>query len=231
MVRQAGLTLIEMLIALVILATVMSLSSIAYSFYVTGFINSDKKFTQNMHTLKMQLAWQEQLSAAFYYMIEIAPENNRPYFVGDKQQLQWVATTSLQQPGMPALARLDVFEKQLRYCEMPLVAFLPKDLGVLQQKICEHYSITIQAADSIEIDYFSWPDLDQRLAATESAEGGAVAYTEPMWRGEHDGLSQQLLPEWVRIKLTLQDEEQQVWIWLENNDKQRFSFYGTGQSG
>ena len=231
MVRQAGLTLIEMLIALVILATVMSLSSVAYSFYVTGFINSDKKFTQNMHTLKMQMAWQDQLSAAFYYMVEIAPENNRPYFIGDKQQLQWIATTSMQQPGTPALARLELHEKQLRYCEMPLNVFLPKDLAVAQQKVCEHFAVNIQTADSIAIEYFSWVDFSQRLSALEPAEGSVPAYVEPTWRNEHDGLKQQLLPEWVRIKLTVDDEEQQIWVWLENNDKQRFSFYGIGLSG
>lgn len=231
MVRQAGLTLIEMLIALLILATVMSLSSVAYSFYVTSFVNSDKKFTENMHNLKMQMAWQDQLSAAFYYMIEIAPENNRPYFMGSKQHLQWIATTSLQQPGMPALARLELHEKQFRYCEMPLTAFLPKDLAVAQQNVCRHFAVNIQAADNIAIEYFSWPDFAQRLAALEPAEGSTAAFIAPSWRNEHDGITQQLLPEWVRITLTNDQQEQKIWVWLENNDKQRFNFYGMGISG
>lgn len=231
MVRQAGLTLIEMLISLLILATVMSLSSVAYSFYVTGFVNSDKKFTENMHNLKMQMAWQDQLSAAFYYMIEIAPDNNRPYFLGDKQQLQWIATTSIQQPGMPALARLELHDKQLRYCEVPLTAFLPKDLAIAQQKVCEHFAVNIQEADSIAIEYFSWANLMQRLAALEPSEGVSAGYIEPSWRNEHDAITQQLLPEWVRITLTLDKQEQKIWVWLENNDKQRFNFYGMGING
>lgn len=232
MVRQAGLTLIEMLVALLILASMMSLSSMAYSFYVTGFLDRDKQFNAGLQQVRRQLAWQDQLSAAFYYMIEVAPDMHRPYFQGDSNSIQWMSTTSMQQPGQPALARIELQDNQLTYCEALLSDYLPADLGVQQQSVCGYFKLPIEPIDALQIDYYSWPDFMQRYQAMHASDGSAgVAIMGPGWRDTHDGMSQQLLPEWVRLTINRQGEEQQLWVWLENNDHARFGFYGLSHSG
>ncbi len=77
MVKQRGLTLLEMLVALSIMSAVMMLASSAYRYYVLGLNLQQKQLQTQLNQLKVNTAWQQQLASTAQYYVKNGDVNVR----------------------------------------------------------------------------------------------------------------------------------------------------------
>lgn len=230
MANQRGLTLLEMLIATLILTAVLSLASSAYSYYVAGFNKSQDRISAQLRQTKADLSWQEQLSAAFDYYIKIDRYNYKPWFKGNNDSISWVATTSMQQPGNAAVAWLGVKDNTLVYCERLLGQALFTDTKLQPETLCDTYSSHIKPADNISIQYYSWPTLaDRQNAMSESYPGMQIQ--PAAWFNQLDSFATGILPLFIKITLETEDNSAEFWIRLENTDLQRLGIFSGESNG
>ena len=225
MASQRGLTLLEMLVSLVILSSVMAIASTAYSYYATGFNAREQRFSAHLTQLKQQMMWQDQLASAFYYYVEILPNNYRPVFRGNRTELSWMSTNSISQPGLPARSWLGLDDGYLTYCEQPITEKLVKSIAYDKAEICGALSLQLQEINSLEISYFSWPSMAARHLSWVD-ELPIRQDRAPRWFTSHDSEESELLPGWVRIHLQPeQSEPYTIWVRIENNDLDRLQIF------
>lgn len=220
MAKQRGLTLLEMLVSIVILTTVISLVATAWGYYVSGFNNSHQKLSNQFSQMRRSLSWQDQLAAAFYFYVGVDNRRLKPLFKGEKDNVFWVATTSTEDVGSAALAWLGVEDSYLTYCEMPLRHTLVTRDSVSAQMLCDVYKQQIEPAESLQIQYYGWPGFSDRLNATSEAIPGLVL-AKPAWFNQYQAEQTSLLPMWIKLQLTFEDETLEYWVTLENNDVQK----------
>ncbi|WNO61661.1 prepilin-type N-terminal cleavage/methylation domain-containing protein [Rheinheimera sp. MMS21-TC3] len=234
MANQRGLTLLEMLIATLILTAVLSLASGAYSFYVVGFNKSQNRVKQQMQQAKAGLAWQEQLSAAFNYAVPVEPHVVKTWFKGDKDNVSWVTTTSMQEQGKTAVAWLGVIDEVLTYCERLIIQKLLINPEFNPEKLCETYKKPIKPVKNIRLEYYSWPSARDRLNAMSDSYQGIVAHN-PAWFNSVDGFDTELLPLFIKLSIDAEQESEQepeiVWVRLENADMQRVNIFMSRTDG
>lgn len=231
MAPQRGLTLLEMLVALVILSSVMAIASTAYSYYATGFNDRGERFNEQFNLLRARSIWQDQLASAFYYYVEVLPNNFRPYFQGSAQDISWMTTNSLLEPGSVARSWLGLKEGMLTYCEQPLSQMLVKQLSYEVDEICGAYSLPVEPAESLSIQYYSWPTLlDWHM--TQADEQPVAAQRQPKWNKTHDATEKEVLPVWATIELTdLENTQRTIWVRMENFDVYRLQVFSGSSSG
>lgn len=230
MANQRGLTLLEMLIATLILTAVLSLASTAYSYYVAGFNKTQDRIALQLQQTKADLSWQEQLSAAFDYNIKIDRYNYKPWFKGGNDSVSWVATTSMQQPGKAAVAWLGLKDNALVYCERLLEQALFTRPDLQPETLCNTYSNTIKPASKMAIQYFSWPTLaDRQNAMSESYPGMQIQ--PAAWFSQLDSFVSGVLPLFIKITLETDDISAEYWVRLENIDLQRLGIFMSESNG
>lgn len=230
MANQRGLTLLEMLIATVILTAVLSLASSAYSYYVAGFNKSQDKILQQLQQTKAELSWQDQLAAAFDYNIKVDSYNYKPWFKGESDNVSWVATTSMQQPGKVAVAWLGLKDNSLVYCERLLVQALLTRPDLKPETLCNTYSLIVKQADKISMQYFSWPTLaDRQNALSESYPGMQIQPAR--WFTQLDSFLTGILPMFIKITVEFEGETTEFWVRLENTDLQRLGIFMSESNG
>tara|TARA_R110002126_G_scaffold10245_44_gene46613 strand:- start:1446 stop:2141 length:696 start_codon:yes stop_codon:yes gene_type:complete len=225
MASQRGLTLLEMLISLVILSSVMAIASTAYSYYATGFNERQQRFGSRLNQLKKELSWQDQLASAFYYYVETAPNNYRPVFTGDAEELSWMSTSGILQPGTMARSWLGISEGYLTYCEQPVSEKLITSIAYNKTEMCNSFMQRLYPLESVEISYFSWPSMIDRHISWGD-ELPVQPNRAPRWANSHNSAETEVLPGWVR--LTLQAEQAEpyaIWIRIENNDVDRLQIF------
>lgn len=225
MEKQRGLTLLEMLVSILILTTVLALTSTSYSYYVGQLNRQQTAFGARLQDTKLAQAWQNQLSAAFAYFVEVAPNTNRIWFKGNATDVSWVASTSLQQPGITSVAWLGMRDKQLVYCEQTLTDTLFVNPQLDAKTLCDSYMLEIAPADKISLEYFSWPSLvAKQNAETTTALAGALV-SKPQWFKKVDAFETGLLPGWVKLLLSTAEGEREYWLRLENSDRERLGIF------
>lgn len=230
MANQRGLTLLEMLVATLILTAVLSLSSGAYSYYVAGFNKSQDRILRQLHHTKAELAWQDQLAAAFDYNVKVGPYNYKPWFKGSNDSVSWVTTISMQQQGATAVAWLGVKDGMLLYCERLIAQALLTDATFKPDTLCGTYSKEIMPAQSITLQYYSWPSLaDRQNSMSESYPG--MQLQPPAWFNKLDGFVSGVLPLFVKVIIDTDDEPRDIWVRLENTDLQRLGVFMSGSDG
>lgn len=230
MAPQRGLTLLEMLISLVILSSVMAIASTAYSYYVTGFNERGQSFNRHLSSLKQHIVWQDQLASAFYYYVETLPNKYVPVFTGTEKEISWMSTNSVNEPGMATRSWLGIKQGQLNYCEQRIQEKLVTELAYDKDELCSAFSVSLQAASALKISYYAWPNVIDRhfyLASDDAYQ----ANKRPVWSSAHNSAVRELLPEWVKLKLYNEyDEEHVIWVRLENNDISRLQAFSRGNS-
>lgn len=216
MVKQQGLTLIEMLVSLLILTIVMSLSSTAYRYYVVGFNdNGDKIYARSAELIRRELV-QQQVESAFYYYVKIDPINRSPYFVGTDQSISWIVPSSIQRPNYSALAWLGIQNKKLVYCERLMIDKLVNTVPNDPSEICDVFSYEIGEPDVFNIRYFGWQNIHEQFG---QASEFSVPVDKPSatWSDSFSSLDRKVLPLFVVVSLA-EDKSEEWWFTLKSRD-------------
>ncbi|QYJ85003.1 type II secretion system GspH family protein [Shewanella mesophila] len=227
MVKQQGMTLLEMLIAMLIMSSVMMLSSSAYSYYIAGFQNKQKQVEKSLDLLFKESRWQEQLTSAFYYLYKSPNGRFVPFFKGNHTDIFWVSRTGLSQQDQAAQSWLGILDGQFTYCEQSLSVDLVQSGVFDAEALCENFKLPLYPAEAIKITYFGYKSrMDKYNAMSEFLP--LASRPQPSWSETYQGKELELLPDWVKIQI-FEDrnakENLEYWSNILDNDPNKLRYF------
>lgn len=169
MKRSNGFTLIEMLIATVLLLMVLATANYAYSFYNQYWNGRLGHFDQTLFNARSLLQTQAAIESAIPYVVETEQKGTYSfYFLGREEGLTLVSASPIFSKVASASAVIRLFRErteegfQLVYEEAPLDESL---LLSIHQKLDFNYRIVmLTGKQSIRFSYYGWPSRTDRYA-------------------------------------------------------------------
>jgi|GEM_PF-5627656 len=223
MVKQRGLTLLEMLVALSIMSAVMMLASSAYRYYVLGLNQQQKQLQTQLTQLKAHTAWQQQLSAAALYFVK-KPELNQLLFVGQLHEVTWMSHRSVQQADLPAIAWMGVENGVWLYCEATLRQLFVTTQIPTSTQICEPFRQEIAPVSQLRFSYFGWKSPAEKYAGM--GEGAQVINPfKPEWHDEYDAAVKELLPTYIKLDVTTDSGSNSYWVQVVESDPDKIRIF------
>lgn len=231
MAKERGLTLLEMLVALVLLSAVITLSGIAYRFYVVGFFRQQEKLQLKVEQLRVETAVKQQvLSAAEFYFTDSETNKNRLLFVGLQDEMTFVSHKSIQKPNEEATAWLGVQDGHLTYCEASMSQLLITDAVPSADSLCEYYRLSLFAVTEFSASYFGWRSFAERYAGI--SEGSQIPSPfSPEWFDRYNATELDMLPLWIRFSYRRDEQEQTLWLELVDSDPDKKRIFMTREEG
>jgi prepilin-type N-terminal cleavage/methylation domain-containing protein len=193
-----GFTLVEMLVALVVLSLVIGISTYAYALFARQWDGKLGRFEQAQAEYQ-RLEW---LAAALQdtlpYVVRDDDGQIGFYFLGRDEGLTLVTMSPIFQTAQPALIR--VFREpdgdgawQLVYEEAPFDGQL---LVRSDQRLeFRHRIVIARGLPRPEFRYYGWPDLSTWLMASE------VSGAARSWFVEYDGMTRRYHPEIIELRI------------------------------
>lgn len=193
-----GFSLLEMLVAVVVLSMVIAISTYAYSLFVRQWDGHLGRFDEAQAQYQ-RLDWlAAALADTLPYVVRDEQDQLGFYFLGRDEGLTLVTMSPIFGVGEPALIR--VFREldeggawQLVYEEAPFSGTL---LARADQRMeFRHRLVIARGLPQPAFRYFGWADLITRL--TQEDLPGA----ERSWSSEYDGLKRRYHPEKIEMRL------------------------------
>ena len=205
--RNGGFTLVEMLIAMVILSSVTLIGASAFSMFSRGWDGRLGNFDKNFQQVKTQLLAQDILSSIVPYVAFSADGKKRLYFEGNRNGFVAVSLRSMQDPTVPAVIRLSVQQNddlsfRLIYEEWPMQSRLLLKSGV--PLAFDAPIIIKQRLQDISFRYFGEPPVVGVTSISEADEAATNARAQ--WYGAYNSLATFRQPSKIEI------------TWLEDAD-------------
>lgn len=193
-----GFSLLEMLVAIVVLSIVIGISTYAYSMFVRQWDGHLGRFDEAQSQYQ-RLEW---LAAALHdtlpYLVRDENDATGFYFLGRDEGLTLVTMSPIFGIGEPALIR--VFREpeedgawRLVYEEAPFAGTLLARAD--QRMVFRHRLVIARGLPQPRFRYFGWADSSTRLS-TEELEG-----VDRKWFEEYDGLQRRYHPEKIELRL------------------------------
>jgi prepilin-type N-terminal cleavage/methylation domain-containing protein len=204
-VKNRGFSLIELLIAMVILTAVMALTAQSFSLFTTGWSGRVGRFDQRFEVAKVNLVLQDILQNIVPYAVRDESGRERLYFEGNINGFVAVTRSSMGRPGMPAIVRLSARQRSdfgfdLLYEEYAISAAEPIVLGL---------PLVFSAPIVIAVGVF---DLQFRyFGLSRGGESDRVEDSGARWTDQYDSVQTFRQP--LKIQLT--------WV-ADGNDGARY---------
>jgi len=196
--KLRGFSLLEMLVAVVVLSMVIGISTYAYSLFIRQWDGHLGRFDEAQAEYQ-RLEWlSTALQDTLPYLVRDAKNALGFYFLGRDEGLTLVTMSPIFGVGEPALIR--VFREpenngtwRLVYEEAP---FAGNVLAHADQRMeFRHRLVVAKGLPRPEFRYFGWADLESRVNI-ENLPGTGRA-----WFDEYDGLRRQFHPEKIELGL------------------------------
>lgn len=195
---ERGFSLLEMLVAIVVLSIVIGTATFAYSMFIRQWDGQVGRFDEAQAEYQ-RLEWlATALEDTLPYLVRDDENQLGFYFLGRDEGLTLVTMSPIFAVGEPALIRvfreLDEDDKwRLIYEEAPFAGTL---LARADQRLdFRHRLVIARGLPRPEFRYFGWANLGSRLTIEESfAE-------QRSWFEEYDGLVRRYHPEKIRLKM------------------------------
>lgn len=196
--KLRGFSLLEMLVAVVVLSMVIGISTYAYSMFMRQWDGHLGRFDESQAQYQ-RLEWlATALQDTLPYLVR--DDNNELgfYFLGRDEGLTSVTMSPIFGVGEPALIR--VFREpedsgiwRLVYEEAP---FAGNVLAHADQRMeFRHRLVIARGLPRPEFRYFGWADLQSSMNLEDSLSTGRA------WFDEYDGLRRQFHPEKIELGL------------------------------
>ncbi len=196
--KLSGFSLLEMLVAVVVLSMVIGISTYAYSMFIRQWDGHLGRFDEAQAQYQ-RLEWlATALQDTLPYVVRDDKGELGFYFLGRDEGLTSVTMSPVFGVGEPALIRVfrepdDSGTWRLVYEEAP---FAGNVLAEADQRMeFRHRLVIARGLPRPEFRYFGWADLQSRVNAENSLGAGYA------WFGEYDGLRRQFHPEKVELRL------------------------------
>lgn len=200
--RNKGFTLIEMLIATVLLLMVLATANYTYAFYNQYWNGRLGHFDRTVFTAKSLMQTQMAIESAIPYVVETEVKGKYGfYFLGRDEGLTLVSASPIFSKVANASAVVRIFREktesgyQLVYEEAPLDEQL---LLSLDQELEFNYRVvTLTGKNQIEFSYFGWPSREDRYGLKPNSG-------LRQWFSEYDSARSRMQP--LKIKIEIDGE-------------------------
>lgn len=162
MVRQRGMTLIEMLVALTILSLVITVAAEGYRYY---FFSVDKRLYANNKQMSQVITRKlvnEQLKKIIPYYVKRSNSKDEHvvFFKGSSKDLIAVSSSSISgNPLYSSVIALLLQDGWLVYCEKPMTDFVLSSDVMDSSAVCDEHKIRIMQADDVKMTYHGYTAL------------------------------------------------------------------------
>ncbi|MFH4665286.1 prepilin-type N-terminal cleavage/methylation domain-containing protein [Vibrio cidicii] len=234
MARVRGFTLIEMLVAMVLLSATVMIATSGYRQYISGSRTFVSKYKEDVKQHQVKALVRERLEhSLLYYSKKSSNFYSKevfPYWYGDKNQIQAVTSSSLSMPENSALYRLFLKDDRVVYCEENIDKSIP--IMHLQPTMnCFDEVIVAEKVSNMQISYFGWPNIMDMILAQNRDISLGVAQAR-RWMDKYYGLDTQLMPDWMKVTIVFISGESEVWfIDLQNQDTDNMGMAISGVEG
>ena len=196
--KLRGFSLLEMLVAVVVLSMVIGISTYAYSMFMRQWDGHLGRFDESQAQYQ-RLEWlANALQDTLPYLVRDDTNELGFYFLGRDEGLTSVTMSPIFGVGEPALIRVfrepeDSGTWRLVYEEAP---FAGNVLAQADQRMEFHHRLVIaRGLPRPEFRYFGWADLQSSMNIEDSLSTGRA------WFDEYDGLRRQFHPEKIELGL------------------------------
>lgn len=159
-IKAKGFTLIEILVAMVIFAMVITLASEAYRHFSNS--PSSEKLTDGMplslSEFKRVINTVREIKPFYYTDDEF---KKRLFFKGNNHLVKYYTTAPVLTDEPIALSMLKVSEENssdLEYCEFKFGVYSTKQIDLIDE--CPEETIELNIGEKIELRFFGWEDRD-----------------------------------------------------------------------
>lgn len=196
--KLRGFSLLEMLVAVVVLSMVIGISTYAYSLFMRQWDGHLGRFDESQAQYQ-RLEWlATALQDTLPYLVRDDKNELGFYFLGRDEGLTSVTMSPIFGVGEPALIRVfrepeDSGTWRLVYEEAP---FAGNVLAHADQRMeFRHRLVIARGLPRPEFRYFGWADLQSSMNLEDSLSTGRA------WFDEYDGLRRQFHPEKIELGL------------------------------
>lgn len=221
-IKQSGFTLVETLIASVLLFTVLVMGAWAYGFFVGNFNNSKEKSHAALLALRQSIIARYVIDGIFpYYLPEVRVgvrqglSQSKPFFLGNAEQFSSITELSTTEVNTPSIVTVKYNDEEGKVvvCSSPLInGFLLRvpEIG----ESCSNELTLIDDIQDADIEYYGWSNIEDYLLMRNQPGAPPIQLT---WRNSYDAMVSGMMPFMVRINMTDTDA---------NNYTVEFSIWG-----
>ena len=215
--QAAGFTMIELLIAMMLLSSVIFIASMSFSVFSSKWQQKTGRFDLAASEVRNLLAVQKSIRAMASYLVFNEQQKPVYFFVGEPEQLTFITSKPVFTHAAQAIVMLKVetepdSEQQLLvYYEAPLERVF-RSTG---QQPDFQFREVIARQRNIRFNYFGWVNLQQRA---EFYDGASY---RPEWQTTYDGSRNGMLPYGINLSW---DENEPV-IFPVANDNYSLMMY------
>lgn len=197
--KQKGFTLVEMLVASVIMMAVLLIASSSYGFFHDRWFKDKNQFYALVVQKKSQLMMLDVLNGALPYLVK-GDRKASYFFEGDRDQFEAVSDTPIF-GAKPALIQLSVQAVgdgtyQILYREAPIT---DSSFALTSSKPAFKYEkILFENLNVAGFRYLGWQSLEEKNHYLDEFEG------KPTWNDDYSAQKVRTMP--VAIAFTIGDE-------------------------
>ncbi len=197
--RQRGFTLVELMIALVILVGLLFTANFSYSLYSRYWSGRLGEFDQSMFYYQGLLQVKNTVDSAVPYVVKNDTEGYSFYFLGRDEGFTLVSAAPIFAPTVNDASVVRIFREQvgntyqLVYEEAPLLDGLLIHLN--QQLAFKYRTVLMRTDQPITFEYFGWAQREHKFVQQN------FPAAQPSWSSQYDGAVTRLQPE--KIAMTI----------------------------
>ncbi|MCF2948440.1 type II secretion system GspH family protein [Paraglaciecola aquimarina] len=211
-----GFTLIEVLIALVIMSSVIALSVGAFRLFQPANLPDSEKLTEKSIRLIQYKKVSRSIRSALHYNFNSENGDNYLAFFGNNGYLLFITSNPVFSGHKLAIAILNKVVSpinglvSLSYCEHPL--------GSLNLNYIETERLTCKGRDTIrylsdlrqiDFEYFGWENRGVYFQTQSDWFSNRIKH-EPKWWENFSAIDRQLLPYFIKIKIRKSNTEERL---------------------
>ncbi|KKO46972.1 hypothetical protein WG68_03295 [Arsukibacterium ikkense] len=217
--KAKGFTLIEVLLAMMLLSVVMYIGSLSFSIFSDRWQKELGGFNADVSDARKLLLLRQVLHGTANYLARDTDARAAYLFYGDAQQLIFVTNAPVFNTGYQAWVRLSVHtlesgQQQLRYAEY---SFAAAPLFTVGGQPAPDHSLVLLQSDNIRFNYFGWHSFAARIRYTESGEGS------PGWQDAYRATEIGVIP--YAVNLSWGPNEPVIFALPHDNRHRQSSIY------
>ena len=227
--KDNGFTLIEILVATIILASLVYLATLSYSLFLRIWKQGDVRANVAVERYRTDMLLRSALESIYdYYVTD--PVNEKaglyyPFFKGERDRAEFVVLSSVFRKGYPAVARLStrkVTEGAQTHCQVVYEETPLQDLYLKYNDFSERYKYAMVVYDNVKdfrLRYFG-------MWEPERVFGKATATSTIMykWQDSFYGKKHRVIPRQIELVVNRDDDHETLHyqVMAENIFKRSF---------
>ncbi|GLX77587.1 hypothetical protein tinsulaeT_09270 [Thalassotalea insulae] len=228
MIKNQGFSLLEVLIASTIFASVLVVASSAFKFFVSTEqrpLNSESVMKQAMEIIKVR----NSIKGLQHYYLKNKYEDlalPKLFFLGENNGFTGISREAMNFPSQPtrisvSIVRNNENKTSLSYCEFDNKTYYP-ELEI--ESSCENPLLIAQNIKQAKFSYFGWSSLQSLYG---NSAYSPLLEREKEWSPVWDARERGVLPQYIKVELEYEiitDSYQPLQLWFHISDADPVSY-------